>query len=264
MNLIKSTTMMVCGLVCSSAAYAHTSYLNPTLFNTSKGTFVTLESSFSDAFPVPEIAVKSDDYHVIKPNGERDDYDSITTFRQLVILENELDEEGTYRFTTGVRYGRISKSALVDGEWKPVFGPDAKVPENATEVKTSQTVTVADVYVTKGAPTWDSVNKTLGKLVLKTGTHPNEIYLGEGLEVTVLFEGKPLADQEFELVREGGEYEEPKFVRTPKSDAEGKLNLTFDKPGLYLLMTRHRADAPEGAETDIHSHTTSLTFQVLR
>ena len=49
-----------------------------------------------------------------------------------------------------------------------------------------------------------------------------------------------------------------------ETDADGALTLGFDAPGKYLIMTRHAADAPEGADTDERSYTTSLTLEVSR
>lgn len=253
-------------LFAGTAANAHVSYLLPTTFNTSEGNYVTLVSSFTDKFPHAEIAVRSDDYHVIRPDGSRDEYKAINAFRQMVLLESELEEEGTYRFTTGLRLGREGKYAEVDGKFQSIFVEEGepKVPENATRVVTGQTATVADVYVSKGAPTWTAVEQTVGPLVLKPDLHPNEIYFGDELTFDVLFDGEPLAGQSMELTRQGGEYEDPKFEKLIDTDENGQLKLNFDKPGLYLLMTRHQADAPEGADTDIRSYTTSITFEVLR
>ena len=253
-------------LIMGAKAHAHVSYLLPTVFNTSEGNYVTLVSSFTDNFPNAEIAVISDDYHVLRPDGTRNEVDAVTEFRQLVLLENSLEEDGTYRFTTGLRLGRESKYAEVDGELVPLFAEDGevKVPENASRVVTGQTATVADVYVSKGAPTWAAVEAPTGPLALTPDLHPNEIYLGDTLTFDVTFNGQPLASQEMEITRQGGEYEDPKFVQLPKTNDAGKLRLELDEPGLYLLMTRHRADAPEGAETDIRSYTTSITFEVLR
>ena len=247
-----------------AAAYAHTSFMYPNAFVTTEGDHVTVQASFSEDPFVPEIAVLSDDYHVVLPDGSRENFKTLTQLRQLVVLESDLNAEGTYRFTTGVRLGRKSKKALVDGEWQPVFGPDAEVPKNATEVITSQTETVADVYVTKGASTWEAVNLPIGRLLIKPVTHPNEIYLGEGFEFQLLFNGLPLAGQSVEIKRQGGTYETPKYERHVKADESGTVRLSFDKPGKYLVMTRHAVDAPEGAETDERSYTTSLTFEVAR
>jgi len=253
-------------LFAGNTASAHVSYLLPTTFNTSNGNYVTLVSSFSDKFPNAEIAVKSDDYHIIRPSGERDEYDAISSFRQMVLLESDLDEEGTYRFTTGLRLGRVGKYAEVDGKLQAIFVEEGepKIPENATRVVTGQTATVADVYVSKGAPTWTAVEQSVGPLVLKPDLHPNEIYFGDELTFDVQFDGQPLPHQTMELTRQGGEYEDPKFEQLIETDENGQLKLSFDKPGLYLLMTRHQADAPEGADTDIRSYTTSITFEVLR
>ncbi len=246
------------------AASAHTSYLLPTVFTTAKGNFVTLQASFTEDFATPEIAVDSNDYHVVLPDGSRGDFQSVTPFRQVVILESPLTEQGTYRFTTGARLGRTSKVALIDGEWKPLFEEGNKVPENAIKVVTSQTETVADVYVTKGPSTRTAVDATIGRLAIHPLTHPNEIYLDEGFSLDVMFDGKPLADQTVTLSRDGGDYESPKYHKEFTTDTDGHLDLSFDKPGIYLLMTRHRADAPAGADTDERSYTTSLTFEVLR
>lgn len=246
------------------AAQAHTSYLLPNTFTTSEGTFVTLQASFTEDFFVPEIAVLSDDYHVISPDGSRTDYKSTTEFRQMVVLESPLEEEGTYRFTTGARLGRKSKMALVNGEWEPVFGPDAQAPENATKVKTSQTETVAEVYVTKGAPTRAAVDMTVGRLAFTPETHPNAIYLDEGFAFDVNFDGEPLTGQTVNIYRQAGDYEDPKHHQEIDTDAEGHVDLSFDTPGVYLMMTRHRAAAPDGSGTDERSYTTSLTFEVLR
>ena len=67
-----------------------------------------------------------------------------------------------------------------------------------------------------------------------------------------------------EIKRQGGTYETPKYERHVEADDSGIVSLSFDKPGKYLLMTRHAVDAPEGAETDERSYTTSLTFEVAR
>lgn len=265
LRLLKScASALAVTLLTSLPAAAHTSYLLPSVFITGEGGYLTLQASFTEDFFVPEIAVISDDYHLVRPDGSRDDFDAITEFRQMVVLENALEEDGTYRFTTGTRLGRIAKRALVDGEWKTLHGPDGEVPENATDVMTSQTETVADVYVTKGAPTWEAVEAPIGRLSFDLEAHPNEIYLDEGLEFDVLFDGEPLADQTVHIYRQGGDYEEPKFHPETTTDAEGHVSLSFDAPGIYLIMTRHATEAPEGAETDERSYTTSLTFEVLR
>lgn len=246
-----------------TGAQAHTSYLLPSEFSTADADTVTLQASFSErAFFRPEVAVASQDFHLYRPDGRRDVYDRVEAFRQVTILESDLAEPGTYRFTTGERLGRIGAQVKVDGAWRPL--EPGQTPPAGAEVRRSQTATVAEVYVTKGAPTRAVLDVPVGRLAIRTDAHPNAIYLDEGVTLTVTFDGVPLADQPLELDREGGAYEEPKFHKVLRTDGEGRVKLDLDRPGAYLVMTRHQADAPPGAETAVRSYTTSLTFEVMR
>lgn len=250
-------------LAAAGASAAHTSYMLPSVFSAGSDRIVTIQASFGERqFFRPEVAVMSDDFHLLRPDGRRDAYDRIETFNQITILESDLAEPGTYRFTTGERLGRVGPQVLVDGVWRPL--EEGKAPPPGARTRTSQTATVAEVYVTKGAPTRAAVDAPAGRLTIRADAHPNEIYLDEGVTFAFAFDGQPLAGQEVELDREGGAHEEPKFQKLLKTDGQGKLRLTFDKPGTYLVMTRHAAAAPEGAGTEVRSYTTSLTFEVLR
>lgn len=256
-----ASTMALTAAGAPSHGLAHTSYLLPSVFSASTEALVTIEASFAERqFFRPEVAVASEDFHVIRPDGRRDTFDRVETLTQLTILESDLSEPGTYRFTTGERLGRTGAQVLEGGEWKPLE-PGAAAPAGA-KTRTSQTVTVAEVYVTKGAPTRPAVDAPSGRLAIRTSAHPNDIYRGDGLILSFTFDGAPLAGQAVELDREGGSLEDPKYNKVLKTDAEGKLRLTFDRPGTYLVMARRAAASPPGSPTDMRSYTTSLTFEV--
>lgn len=249
---------LACAAVMPGIARAHTSYLLPKIFAANTEKMVTIESAFAETFFHPEVPVDAKDYHVILPDGSRGSFQSVTPLKQMVVLESALESEGTYRFTTGVRLGRVGRSALVDGKWQPVHGE----PPKGAQVRTSQTETVADVYVTKKQPTRASVDVAVGRLRIQPVTHPSELYLDTPFALKLLFDGKPMAGQELVLDRGGADYEEAVVHRTVTTDAAGGAVLRFDRPGTYVLMTRHRAAAPAGSGTDERSYTTSLTFQV--
>jgi TonB family protein len=254
--------LKLAALVCIAmpgVGQAHTSYLLPKVFSANTEQMVTVESAFAEKFFRPEVPVDAKDYHVVLPDGSRGEFQSITPLKQLVILEAPLAQDGTYRFTTGVRLGRVGKSALIDGRWRPVHD---QVPAGATKVRTSQTETVADVYVSKKKPTRAPVDASIGRLQIRPVTHPSELYLDTPFAVQVLFDGKPLQGQELVLDRGGADYEEALVHRQVTTDAKGGATFRFDRPGVYVLMTRHRAEAPAGSGTDERSYTTSLTFQV--
>lgn len=250
-----------------TAALAHTSFLLPNYFSLTEGKMITLEGGFAEKFFSSDVALTSQDFHLYHPDGRRDVFKKITSFDQITILESDIPEPGTYLFTSGERLGRISTIAKVKGEWVSVNpeDPNAKVPADATETSKLQTATVTDVYVTKGAPSKAVLAlPPQGRLAITPITHPSAIFLDEGFELAVSYGGKPLADFETTLYRQGGGYDETSFAQINKTDANGHLKLKFSQPGVYLIMARHRGDAPPGAATPLRSYTTSLTFEVAR
>ncbi len=249
------------------AAMAHTSFLLPNYFSVTEGKMITLEGGFAEKLFSSDVALTSKEFHLYRPDGKRDSFDRVASFEQITILESDINEPGTYLFTSGERLGRVSTIAKVKGEWVIVNpeDPKAEVPKDATEISKSQTATVTDVYVTKGKPS-DAVLKLppQGRLAFTPITHPNAIFLDEGFEMSVSWDGKPLADFETFLYRQGGSYDEKSFEEINTTDASGKLKLKFDRPGVYMIMARHRGDSPAGAATPYRSYTTSLTFEVTR
>lgn len=245
-------------------AHAHTSYMLPNLFTANLEEIVTVESSFSEDFFRPEIAVQSDDFHVVMPDGSRQDFETVTTLKQVVVMESAIEQDGTYRFTTGIRRGSPSIRAKVDGEWVGLREFGGEVPDNATETKTRQTETIADVYLTKKAPTRAPVDKRLSRLVIQPITHPSDAYLDAPFEFQVLFDGEPMIAQTVVIDRGSSRYEEVKFHQEIETDVSGNVSLGFETPGVYLIMTRYAAPAPEGAEVDERSYTTSLTLEIQR
>ncbi|MEQ1818030.1 MAG: DUF4198 domain-containing protein [Terricaulis sp.] len=246
----------------ATGASAHTSYMQPNVFDTPNASQVTIESSFTEDFSRPEVAIESSEWSVYRPDGRRDTFDRVTVLNQVTILESDLTEPGTYRFTTGERLGRTGLQGLVDGQWRPL-DPD-EAPPAGVQTRRSQTATIADVYVTKGPPSTQVIGVSVGRLSIQPVTHPNSIYLDDGFQLRVTFDGAPVANQELELTRDGGSYDEQTFRRTYRTDANGALTIRFDQAGAHLLMTRMSGNAPAGAPTDVRSYTTSLTFEVRR
>lgn len=241
-------------------AQAHTAYLLPNLFSANQEDRVTIESSFAEHFFRPELAVDSDDWHILLPDGTRAPFVNVAKLRQVVVLEADLKQEGTYRFTSGVRRGRTGKLVQVDGKWQPLRGA---APAGA-QVRTTQTETVSDVYVTRKGPTRAPVDAQVGRLAIHPVTHPSDVALDAPFALAVLFDGKPLAGAKLELDRGGADYDADRAHREITTGPDGRTSLSFDKAGIYVLMVRHRADAPAGSETDERSYTTALTFEVQR
>lgn len=240
---------------------AHTSYMLPSRFSANLETMVTVESAFAEDFFVPDVAVGDADFHVIRPDGTRAAFDAVHPHKQLVILETEIPDDGTYRFTTGVRLGRRSTLAMVDGKWININSTGGVVPEGATATKATETETVADAYLTKKGPTRAPVDLQIGRLVFQPVTHPSDAFVDEPFKLQVLFDGKPLANHVINVDRGGARYDAAKFHQEIATDSEGRLNFSFDKAGVYILWTRHSAAAPAGTGVDERSYTTSLILE---
>lgn len=242
----------------STMASAHMPYVLPTSFDVGKGDHVTVEASFAEDAFRPEVAMRDAPFHLIGPDGAEAPVGPITYLRDLSIFEADIKTDGTYRVTTGQRLGRKGKMAKVGDKWV-VRGEGAAETSGQQEVDV-QSATLSDAYVTRGKPSQAAL-KPLGKLLeIHTITHPSEITAGGDASFVLLFEGKPLAATDVTLFRSAGYYDGRKVAAQTKTDAAGKFTLKPDDAGTYLILVRHKAAAPAGAETPWRSYTYTLVF----
>src|SRR5690349_10614639 len=127
--------------VLAGAAQAHSPYLLPSAFDVTDRKLVTVQGSFTESFFSPEVAMKSDAWAVVGPDGARMSL-TATNLRELALVEVATEQSGTYRITTGQRTGRTAKAVLVKGQWEFLEDP-AKAPAGTTPVD-MQSLTLAD------------------------------------------------------------------------------------------------------------------------
>lgn len=252
-------------LATAGAVHADTAYIEPSTFSPLLEQTITVEASFNDYCCTPKYAVRSDAYAVILPDGTEVAPDRLEQFSNSTILEHTLSMTGTTRFTTGARLGRKGgEYVLLDGAYVMVNSDDAppiEIPAD-TPVLSSQTETVSDSYVTIGEPTWESVQKPIGRLVITPQQHPSTLKVGDALDVTLSFDGDQLGGQMLTLTRSGQKDRADDEGHVFVADADGQVSIPLSATGTHLIMTRKQAPAPADAETDIRSYTTALTFNV--
>lgn len=244
--------------VSASVAAAHSPYLLPNTFDATGRDHVTVQASFSEAFFKPDVVMKSEDFHAVGPDGARAAL-TPTYFKDLAVLEAPTGADGTWRITSGHRVGRTAKAALIKGEW--VFqDPNRPFPEGVTPVD-MQSLTTAEVYVSRGAPNDAALQPTGKGLEFRPITHPSSILVGAPAQFEVLVDGKPLAGQAIEVHRadEDAEGAAPTQV---VSDAAGRFVITVDRPGVFHAMTRYRIAPTAGLPA--RSLTYALTFEADR
>ena len=255
----------VAALAMAGAAMADTAYIEPSIFAPRLDQTITIETSFNDDCCVPKYPVRSQAFAVIEPDGTQVTPDRIELFANSTVLEHKITKTGTTRFTTGERLGRKGgEYVLLNGTYHMVNSDDAEpihVPDG-TPILSSQTATVSDAYVTIGEPTWQSVETSIGRLVIAPLEHPSTLTTGDTLTVGLSFDGAPLANQSLVLTRSGQAERPGDEGASFTSDDAGNIQIPLDHLGTHLIMTRMQAPAPDGAETDIRSYTTSLTFHV--
>ncbi|MCR6651387.1 MAG: DUF4198 domain-containing protein [Cellvibrionaceae bacterium] len=244
------------------SARAHTPYLVPTAFEPLHDGWISLDAGFADVFFQSDVAFDQGDFKIQTPKGQwvaPGRYEQLTT-RSLV--EHQLKEEGTYRFSTGLRKAAVFRMYEIGGERKFTRDPAEVLPEGAKLLDHYQSATRAETYVSLKAPTQAALKPLNQGLEIVPLTHPNDLYTGETLRVALLLDGKPLAGKELSVFagHDGSEQEIAK--QKALTDAEGRAEFKFETPGVYLLYARQSAPAPKGAPAPNYGYVYTLTFAV--
>lgn len=241
------------------AALAHQPYLRPNVFDATGRDHVTVEASFTEEVFASEVVMRSDFFHIVGPNGDTP-ITAVTYLRDVAVFEAATPQDGTYRLSSGPRQGRTAQMYQnAAGDWKMVGEEDGTPPPGAQLVEV-QSITVADVYVTRGAPTTEALQTTGQGLELKPITHPNDIIAGEDAVFELLLNGRPLANTPVTVFREAGRWDGRKVEADLSTGADGRFTLKVSDPGAYMTLIRHRMAAPAGSPVPYVSYSHTLTF----
>lgn len=263
-KLTRFAPLCALALLCGSIlpAQAHTPYLAPASFEPLRAGWVTLDASFSEAFFVPEVVFDNSEFNVLDSAGKWSKPDTLQLFKTRAVVEHQLTEKGSYRFSTGLRQGAVFRMYELDGERKGTRDADEVLPKGAKLLDHFQSITLAETYITLGAPTQTALKPYNKGLEVVAATHPNDVYQGEAFRVQILFDGKPLAAQELDIFSSETDKTHAKPVLTTTTDQQGFANLTLAKAATYLLQTRYRHAAPKDAPAPNYSYTYTLVFNV--
>lgn len=243
---------------------AHTPYLVPGSFEPVRGDLVTLDASFTEEFFVPEIAFDKSEFFVISPDGTKSEVDTHHLLKTRNVVEHEIKEKGTYRFSTGKRLGRVFKVYELNGERESLENPTDPVPEGGKLLSFFQSVTMAETYVTNGKPSEAALKAKNTGLEFVALTHPNDLFVGDALELKSLFNGVPMKDFDifvFHAQDQFGTKDEGLKITT---DENGLFSFTAEQEGAYLLRGRYRTPAPKGSPAPEYSYTYTLVIEVVK
>lgn len=243
-------------LLFSPSASAYTAYLAPENF-TSEGQ-VSISAAFATSFFTAAVPLAPENFYAVTPEDSRVSFDSVRVAAPLTSATLPAVTSGTYLLTSGEILGPVTAMVGVNGGWRTLAPGETAPPDAPTT--TLQTVTLADAYVSRGRPSSEALDNLPGALVIVPITHPNRIAQADGFTVQLMFNGAPFANMPIVLYAEGDP--EAQLDRTFVTGADGRATLTFDHPGKYVAVIRHRGPAPAGSPAQIRSYTSSLTFEV--
>ncbi|MBC9035032.1 DUF4198 domain-containing protein [Sphingomonas sp. JC676] len=237
--------------IAAPAALAHRMWMLPSS-TTVSGTdnWVTVDAAvsndlfFFDHQPLRIVPV------VTQPDGSQGQVENHNVGKFRATFDVHLTQQGTYRIAV-INEG-VFGSYKLSGETRMIPRGTTKatlaaaIPAGATDVVTSENMTRNEIFVTQGAPT-STVFKTSGKgIELVPVTHPNDLVAGEAATFQFLLDGKPAAGMFVTVVPGGNRYRDTLNQMDLKTDAQGKVAITWPTPGMYWLNVTPTAPRPEG------------------
>jgi uncharacterized GH25 family protein len=244
-------------LAAASPAAAYTAFILPASFNPDDGE-VSVRAGYANTFFTSAVGLPAD-MKLLYPDGFEGTFSRVQVANATTELEGDLTQWGTYRITTGEMRGEVATLVAENGTWRPLA--EGETPPADAETSSIQTVTLADAYMSRGAPNRRVVDQTIGALALAPITHPNEVLVSHGFQVELRFNGQPFPNMPIVLY-DSGDIDTDQSVYYV-TDAQGRVTIPFTQTGRYVIAARHRAEAPDDAGVDVRSYVTTLTFNVI-
>lgn len=201
-------------------------------------------------------AMPLDSLVVTGPDGQAVAPEIIGSGAYRSVFDLALKQQGTYRLAL-VSDGLMGVYEL-NGERRRFRGSPDDLPKGATNVRTSQTSSRTETFVTLGAPSpVEPTNKGLEMIAL---SHPNDIVAGEPAQMRFLIDGEPAAGIEVEFVEGGTRYRDDAGIRMLTTDADGLVSLEAANAGMYYVEASVTREAADGQPDRRSSYTAVLEF----
>jgi uncharacterized GH25 family protein len=252
----------------AGTASAHRAWILPSSFTLSgEGQWVTVDAAISnDLFYPNHHALNPASISITAPDGSEVEMQNAASGEIRAMFDFQLEQEGTYKISTG---GAPSYFAnwMENGERKRARGSLEDLREQGVDKKDgvvmSQNQRSVDSFVTLGAPTTDVFTVTGSGLEFVPVTHPNDVFTGEPVTFSFVLNGEPAEGVEVSVVPGNDRYRDDTEELTLKTDADGKITFTLDRPGPYWFTAETEGETiVEGAPMNLRSAYTA-TFEAL-
>ena len=229
----------------------------------SQDAWVTIDAAVSnELFYFDHVPMRLSNLVVTAPNGAPVSPENIATGKYRSTFDVHLTEPGTYRIASVGNF--VFASWEENGEQKRWRGSEEafakQVPADAKNLTKTKNNSRVETFVTAGSPT---KIKPVGEgLEMVALTHPNDLVTGEAVEFQFLANGKPEAGLTVSLIPGGNRYRDQLHEQQFTTDGEGKIEVTFDEPGMYWINASkgggRRGPGGPGRGGDRMSYTATL------
>lgn len=233
--------LALAGALGAPDADAHRFWLLPSMTVLSgEGGWITVDAARSnDMFHFNHNAMQLDGLQVTAPGGAAAEAVNRHTGELRSVFDVALEAQGTYRiavvddavfarYEAGGRHHRWQGTAAEFAD---------EVPGEAEDLRVSERINRAEIFVTAGAPTRDTLEPVGRGLELIPETHPNDLYAGETARFRMLVDGEPAAGIEIEVIPGGVRYRDTPETMTVTTGDDGAFEVTWPEPGMYYLET---------------------------
>lgn len=227
----------VCLAVAAPLALAHSSFLLASSTVLSKPQWITVDGAAgNDMFFFNHAPLRLDNVRVTAPDGSPVAMENTSVGKLRSTFDLNLTQVGTYRISNAFA-GVTARYKDAAGQQKGFRGTAAAfekdVPPDAQDLQVNEAASRLDTFVTVGKPS--PIKPTGIGLELVPVTHPNDLYSGEAATFAFQLDGAPAAGLDVEIVPGGNRYRDSQGDFKIKTDAQGKVVVTFPQPGLYRL-----------------------------
>ena len=232
--LLASAVTMV-----SVTAQAHRQWLLPSATVLSgNDAWVTVDGAVSnDLFYFEHFPLQLDGLAVLAPDGKSVAVQNQSKGRYRSTFDVKLEQPGTYKMV--VLNQGIFANYKLDGQNKRWRGKAeqiaTEIPNNATDVKISESQGRIEIFVTSGKPSSDTLKPTGTGLEMVPVTHPNSLVAGEKATFRMVLDGQPAAGLPIEIVPGGVRYRDKLNDIKATTDESGTFSVTWPGPGMYWM-----------------------------
>jgi uncharacterized GH25 family protein len=216
--------------------------------------WVTVDAAVSnDLFYFEHQPLRLDAVHAWAPDGSEVAIENKATGRYRSTFDVHLTQKGTYRIAS-VSDSLMGSYELNGKTERLPRGTTAanlaeRLPAGATNVQTAEANNRNEIFVTVGEPTTTLFKPTGKGIEMVPVTHPNDLFAGEAATFQFLLDGKPAADLSVTVIPGGIRYRDQLGQIDLKTDAEGKVVVTWPEPGMYWMnVTTPQTARGEGGE----------------